>query len=177
MNWIKPLLPVRFDTNEIYTIVIFLLMASLLKLIPRRMEPSMFYFLYTFNIYLTVMGDYFLAGNPLNLYDTLDRNSGELFDFILHLFVYPMTMLIVLSIYSNGYPSYFKKWGTAVFIVLSSLFLVGLEWISAEYFDLYTYYNWKFWYSYMVYLITVSLNISVFILLRNYYLEKRTRVG
>jgi hypothetical protein len=172
MKWINPLLPVRFDKNEIYTIVIFLLISIILKVLPKKMETSFFLFLYVFNIALTAFWDYLLAGNPINLYDTLDKNSGELFDFLLHFFIYPMTMLIILTFYSFIYEAKLGKVISFVFILLSSSLLLCLEWVSERFFNLFTYFQWTLAFSFFVYFLAVSTNIATYLMLKRYYVNK-----
>ncbi|RSK28833.1 hypothetical protein EJF36_19210 [Bacillus sp. HMF5848] len=157
MKWLEPLLPIAFDKNEIFTIVIVFITVIILKLLPRAMKTSIFIFMYVFNVALTVFGDYLLAGNPYNLYDTLDKNSGELFDFILHLIVYPSSILILISVYI----CYSKKPLSFIFILCSAAVLILLELISLS-FDLFTYINWNIKYSFGVYIIIMAINTVVF---------------
>ncbi|WP_282138897.1 hypothetical protein [Rossellomorea aquimaris] len=94
-----------------------------------------------------------MAEPPLDLYDTLDYGHGEFFDSILQIVVYPIPIILFIHFYRKWKPN------KIVYILLYGFFLVGLEWISAEYFDVFQFKTWKTSYSYVFYCCVLTVNL------------------
>ncbi|KRE48437.1 hypothetical protein [Paenibacillus sp. Soil724D2] len=151
-----PISPVAFDKNEWFTIAIFFLSVGaaiyLLKKHP-IMKKSEIIFVILFNVYFSSLGEYVLAVKPTDLYDTIDRNCGELFDIPLQVIVYPTTIYILLHIFVMF------KLRKLNFILLGSMALTLMEWVSEHYFSMYKYKGWAIYYSYLFYIFTLAINM------------------
>lgn len=162
---LKPILPVKFDQNEYFTIFITLLITSwyiyLHKRKPTLLNTEVMAIL-LFNLLYTTVGDYFLAMKPYDFYDTVDHNSGELMDILLQNIVYPGTLLILMHYYAQYRPN---LW---IYTLIGVSLLYVLEWIGVEYFHLFTYKSWKWWYSVLFYCPVMVLNIIYYEKLHKY---------
>ncbi len=153
---LEPLTPKTFDENEIFVLSIVVLCVCILVLV-HHLEPHLLQTeiiaLFVFNILLGTIGDRILAEPPLDLYDTLDYGHGEFFDSILQIVVYPIPIILFIHFYRKWKPN------KIVYILLYGFFLVGLEWISAEYFDVFQFKTWKTSYSYVFYCCVLTVNL------------------
>ncbi|WP_246941648.1 hypothetical protein [Bacillus pinisoli] len=169
---IKPILPKKFDENEWFTIFITLLVIACVYYITMKSRAllwSQIICVYLLNLQLTTLGDYFLAMPPYDFYDTIDLNSGELFDIFLQNIVYPGTILCFIHFYKKNSSN------KVVFILLSALTLFVLEVIAVYIFHLYTYNNWKLYYSFFFYLLVMIINLLYYEKLTK-FIEKRLNV-
>ncbi|WP_408009021.1 hypothetical protein ACJROX_01365 [Pseudalkalibacillus sp. A8] len=93
MNVLQPLLPVKFDENEIYTItitmIVFILFIYLHKR-PKQLMTSEVILFYFINWFIGSVVESILAEPPLDLYDTVDKPHAELMDIILQGWTYPL---------------------------------------------------------------------------------------
>lgn len=155
-NAIKPFLPKSFDENEWFAIIITALVSYAVYYVTvkkRKLLWTQIICISLLNLQMTTVGDYFLAMPPYDFYDTADRNSGELTDVFLQNIVYPGTVLFIMHWYKRiPIPKF-------AFLILSVLLLSTLEGISVYFFHLFTYKSWKFYYSILMYLLTMTLNL------------------
>jgi hypothetical protein len=162
---LKPILPEKFDENEWFTIFTTILVFSLFFFLHKR-NKTLFHTeiigILLFNLLFTTVGDYFLAMEPYDFYDTVDRDSGEIMDVLLQNIVYPFTLLILMNYYAKNKPN------SLFYIIVGSGILFGLEWIGVEFFNLYTYKTWKAWYSFIFYISVMILNIIFYHKLHRY---------
>ncbi|MDR7235897.1 CBO0543 family protein [Neobacillus drentensis] len=152
----KPIAPKHFDENEWWIIILFFLIGYIvffLHMKSRLLATSELLLIFLFNIYFASLGDYVLAMKPIDLYDTVDLDSGELFDIPLHTVVYPGTIYIALQFYLLLNP---KK---LHYIVFWGLLLTLLEWISVHFFHLFTYKGWNLLFSFLFYLVVITVNL------------------
>ncbi|WP_413306232.1 hypothetical protein AA0X95_05360 [Bacillus sp. 1P10SD] len=151
-----PISPKHFDKNEWWIICLFFFIGYVVFYLHKKsrlIATSELILIFLFNIYFASIGDYVLAMDPVDLYDTVDLNSGELFDIPLHIVVYPGTIYIVLHSYLLLSP---KK---SHFIVFWALLLSLLEWISTHFFHLYTYKGWNLIFSFLFYVVVITVNL------------------
>ncbi|MCA1030756.1 hypothetical protein LCL95_06975 [Bacillus timonensis] len=169
----EPMLPKHFDENEWFTIFISIGTLSisiyLLKTSTALLHTEVIGIL-LFNLLYTTVGDYFLAMPPYDFYDTVDRNSGELMDIFLQNVVYPFTLLNFIYAYK------IKKINKFLFFTLAVTALTLLEWISVEFFHLYTFKTWTTWYSSLFYAGVVIANIIFYHTFHRYVQRLRSKV-
>lgn len=151
-----PITPVSFDINEYYTIVITCLTVGLAIFLHKKHRKMMFseaLTLFLYNVYVTSLFEFILAIKPIDLYDTLDRNYGEIYDFFLQAVTYPCTIFIFMHFFLTW------KMSKIPFILLGTATLVLMEWISEHYFSLFTYKGWKLIYSIPFYMFILTINV------------------
>lgn len=168
MNSIDPLLPKRFDENEIYGITITLLIMTIVIALQKKQKIILYtecVFLWLFNLFYSSVGDYFLAMKPYDFYDTLDRDYGELMDIVLQNFAYPGLVFIFIYIYAKFKPAGIKK---VLFILLSVTVGWIVETIGVKYFHLFTYKGWRSFYSFLFYIVVFTINFWIFDKVRKY---------
>ncbi|WP_134686409.1 hypothetical protein [Brevibacillus migulae] len=164
-----PLTPVVFDKNEWAVIVIFFLTegtATYLHTKHRVMRTAEGLALILFNVYFTSLLEFILATKPVDLYDTIDRNYGELFDLPLEMVTYPVTMYIFMHV--------FLAWSLKKrhIVLLGAALLLILEWITMHFFSLFTYKGWNLMYSYFFYMFVLTINVNL-----TEWLHKRVVTG
>jgi hypothetical protein len=150
-------LPTKFDTNEIFIIVIGVLLSLIVvKILPNRLSYTTSIIMFLHKISIAIAVDHILAGPPLDLYDVLDTGKFEFFDLILYLFIYGPFTYIIIYIYDKWFyhKSNFKKFIFLVFVILIN---VGFEFIATK-LDIYIYKGWKLYYSIPIYLIVYLTN-------------------
>lgn len=170
-RFIDPIKPGSFDENEWYSLFITCLTVGTAIYLHKKHQTilsSEAFVIIFLNIYFATAGDYFLAAKPIDLYDTLDRNSGEFFDLIIQGFTYPTTLYIFMHVYFVWRMS--KIW----FILLGAVVLTILDWVSMHYFHLFTYKAWKIYYSYPFYILVLTLNLNLHSWIRKRYLQERS---
>ncbi|WP_248930205.1 hypothetical protein [Paenibacillus hamazuiensis] len=153
-----PIKPVVFDKNEWAVIAIATITegsAIYIYAKHRIMRLSEGLALILFNVYLTSLLEFILATRPVDLYDTIDRDSGELFDFPLELVSYPVAMYIAMH--------FFLSWKIKkrYFVLLVAPVLCALEWICLRYFSLFTYKSWNLMLSFLFYIGVLTLNVNM----------------
>ncbi|RSK28837.1 hypothetical protein EJF36_19230 [Bacillus sp. HMF5848] len=166
---IQPILPKKFDENEWFTIVISLFVFFFFLYVHRKKKVLLLteiIAIILFNLLYTTVGDYFLAMSPYDFYDTVDRDSGEIMDILLQNIAYPFSLLILMHFYAKYQPN------NILYIAFGTILLYGLEWVSVEYFNLFTYKTWKSWYSLIFYCPVMILNILFYNLFHHYILIK-----
>ncbi|OZM58098.1 hypothetical protein CIB95_00530 [Lottiidibacillus patelloidae] len=163
----EPISPKQFDANEWWIIFITSMVVLIIIFLHkkyRKISLSELLFIFLFNIYYASVGDYVLAVKPVDLYDTVDRNSGELFDMPLHIITYPGVLYIFLFYFLVKRP---KK---TTFVFICAALLTFFEWVSVEFFHLFLYKGWNLFLSFPFYAIVVYLNLAAFL-----YIHTRLR--
>ncbi|WP_223699940.1 CBO0543 family protein [Sutcliffiella deserti] len=154
MKILNPILPKKFDENEIYTIVVTVLVITVLFVLHkhyRKLTTIELFSVYLFNIFLATTLESLFAEHPLDMYDTMDFAHAEIFDLILQSFTYPASLVIIIHFY--------KKWkpNLVVFILGTACILTFLEWISL-FFNLFQYRGWALYYSFLFYIFIAAIN-------------------
>lgn len=163
-NVMEPILPKKFDENEVYTIIITILVLSVMVYLQKRqreLSKLELVSVYLFNLLLTTTFESLLADHPIDLYDTVDYAHAEIFDVILQTFVYPPTIVIAMYFYSKYQPKnvfYIFLWGTILTI---------LEWISLQ-FNLFQFKEWTLYFSFLFYVFIMFINVHFFHKVRSY---------
>ncbi|WP_078380463.1 CBO0543 family protein [Sutcliffiella halmapala] len=168
-NVMDPILPKKFDENEVYTIIITILVLTVLVYFQKR-QPELSKLelgsIYLFNLLLSTTLESLLADHPIDLYDTVDHAHAEIFDVILQTFAYPATIVIALYFYSRFKPN------NSLYILLWGIILTILERFSLL-FNLFQYKEWTLFYSFIFYILIMVCNIIFFNKVRNYIRRRR----
>lgn len=141
-------LPKSFDQNELFLIITLSITITFMSILPRRFPLSISILLCMFASTVARICDHILAGQTLDLYDVMDTNKYELFDFISYFLYIPFAYFFVY---------FYDKWKIKgfylfLYIVICSIGGVAFEWLS-HYFHVIEYKWWKLYYSLPVYLI------------------------
>ncbi|UUZ91989.1 hypothetical protein LJK87_42005 [Paenibacillus sp. P25] len=157
--------PVRFDANEWFILAVSLLSWGTLCLLPRRSPAVTFFVIWLFNGLLGFTADFTLGVKPFDLYDFGDRPQFEWFDVVLYFVTYPPAPFLMLYGFDKWRPT---GWKLAGRLLLFTAATTALEGATTFAFHVFTYKGWKLWYSPPVYLTTYSLNLLVYLYVRNY---------
>lgn len=152
------LLPEKFDQNEWFIIISFLLTYLMILKLPKRFPLTITLLILFFGMAYVQVTDHVLAGISYNLYDINDYGKYEWFDWI-GWFIYPP--------FGYFFVYFFDKWairGLRIFwyILVWSFIAMIVEWISLK-FNMFKYYNWNFFYSYPVYLLTLCIYLLFYL--------------
>ncbi|KMJ57985.1 hypothetical protein AB685_14255 [Bacillus sp. LL01] len=165
---LTPISPKNFDENEVFTILISILVIAVLWYLHthcRTLTNTEMVSVYLFNLFLTTTLESLLAEHPLDFYDTMDYAHAEIFDVILQTFPYPATIVIAIHFYAKFRPS------TIAYVIGWALILIFLEWISL-FFNLFQYREWTLIYSFMFYAFIMALNTFFFNKIRKHLQKK-----
>jgi hypothetical protein len=148
-------LPEKFDANEIFILCSTVLTLALIYKLPRYLSAVTIIIIWLFNVFLALTADITLSVKPYELYYTIDHNTHELFDELLHFVTYPTLPYFVVNFYH-----FFKPKGVKLlsYIVFWSGIAIMLEWISVK-FHVFTYTGWNLLLSFVVYLVVFTANI------------------
>lgn len=148
-------LPEKFDANEIFIIFSTLLTWAIMFKIPRRLSAVTVNIIWTFNVFLALLADITVGVKPNAFYFTIDHNTHELFDVLLHFVTYPTLPYFVVNFYQHNKPKGLKL---LFYIIFCSGVAIALEWISMK-FHVFTYTGWKLYLSFFTYLVLFAVNI------------------
>lgn len=148
-------LPEKFDANEIFIIFSTVLSWGIMFNVPRRVSAVTFTIIWTFNVFLALMADITVGVKPNDFYFTIDHNTHELFDVLLHFATYPTLPYFVVNLYQQIKPKDLKL---VFYIIFSAGVAIALEWISMK-FHVFTYTGWKLYLSFFTYLVVFAANI------------------
>lgn len=171
IHLLKPILPEQFDKNEFYVLAITIIVGISFFVLHKRFQlllKTEMICLYVFNLLFAQVGDRILAEPPLDFYNTLDRDYGELFDSILQVFVYPFPIMIAVQIFWKFKPN------SLIYILLCAFILSMFEWISVRIFDVFQYNNWSTWYSFGFYCMAVLVNLIFYKKIHKIIKERRS---
>lgn len=155
--------PERFDENEWFLIVI-LAGSVLLLFLPKRFPTSMSILLMLFSSFYARTFDNILAAPFFDFYDIMDSDKFELFGVFTYFMYAPFAYLFLYF-----YDRFNIKGGNiALYILGSSLFGIGFEWITTK-FNIITYKDWNLAYSFTVYLFVQYTTILFFHYVKKLY--------
>ncbi|SES66374.1 hypothetical protein SAMN05216389_101306 [Oceanobacillus limi] len=169
---LEPLTPKSFDKNELYTLVIIVVVWVLFIILHKKerlLSQTEIIALYVFNVWFATVGDRMLAEPPLDFYDTLDYAHGELFDSILQVVVYPVPIIIAIHLFRKLKPN--RIW----FMLISASILSGLEWISETFFDVFQFKNWRTMYSFVFYFFVIRINLSYIHKIQELFMDRKRK--
>ncbi|MDP4147072.1 MAG: hypothetical protein Q8936_21795 [Bacillota bacterium] len=162
-------LPISFDQNEIFVVITILIGSFIVFLLPKRFPGAITILLLIEPGLVARISDHFLAspqmlGSQYDLYDILDTGKVDFFDLITY-FMYSPLGYIFIYIYDR-----YKTKGMyfTLYIFFSSLFATAFEW-SAMKFKVFTYKHWNLSFSFIAYLITLSMSILFLNLIKRLY--------
>lgn len=151
-------LPETFNSNEWFIIAVCIILIILSFPLKRSFLFSQIIVIFTVNFFLAASLDHILSGPPYDLYDIMDMPEFEIFDLVMYLLVYPLSGYLFICFFSifieKGFP-------VIVFLFMSTLTTVGLEWISVQ-FHVYKHLNWTYFYSFISYLGIFCINIALY---------------
>jgi hypothetical protein len=157
-------LPKQFDANEIFIIIATVLTWALMFKLPRHMSAVTITIIWTFNFFLALLADITIGVKLYDFYYTIDHNTHELFDVLLHFATYPTLSYFVVNFYQHNK---LKGLKLLFYIIFWAGVAIVLEWISLK-FHVFTYTGWKLYLSFFIYLVVLAASI----LLSN-FIEKR----
>ncbi|TKC16731.1 hypothetical protein [Robertmurraya kyonggiensis] len=158
--------PEKFDANEIFIIFSTVFSWTLMFILPRRISSISITIIWTFNVFLALVADITISIKPYDFYYTIDHNTHELFDVLLHFFTYPTVPYFVVTFYQYNKPKGAKH---LFYILFCAGVAIALEWISMK-FHVFTYTGWKLYLSFITYVVVFAANIW----LAN-FIEKETK--
>ena len=150
--------PEKFDQNEWFIIISFILTYLLILKLPKRFPLTITLLILFFGMAYVQVTDHILAGASYNLYDINDSGKFEWFDLI-GWFIYPP--------FGYFFVYFLDKWsfrGLQIFLYILGWSLIAMlvEWISLK-FNMFKYYHWNFFYSYPVYLLTLGIYLLFYL--------------
>ena len=148
-------LPKTFDENELFIIFSTVLTLALIFRLPRRLSSVTITIIWTFNVFLALLADITISIKPYDLYSTIDHNTHELFDVLLHFVTYPTLPYFVVNFYQYKKPKGLKHF---FYIIFWAIVAIAIEWFSAK-FHVFTYTGWKLYLSFLVYFVVFAANI------------------
>ncbi|WP_456271310.1 hypothetical protein [Bacillus sp. AK031] len=157
-NILEPLMPEKFDENEIFSLCISILVSAVLYFIHKKYKEFLgteLLSLYFFNLLLITLVESTLAEPPIDFYDTLDFPHAELFDIILQVAAYPIQMIILIYFYPLKSLKFFP------FVLIGAAILTALELISLQ-FNLFQFNKWHSGFSFLFYCFAVGINMLFF---------------
>lgn len=157
-------LPVHFDQNEWFIIVVILVSLIMYKVLPKRFPKAITAIIVLYSIAMPKILDHTIAVKPYNLYDLTDSSKYELFDLIMYA-IYPPFGYLFIYIYD-----YFKFKGIrfAMYIFFWSIASIGMEFIANQ-LHVFNYHGWKLIYSLPIYTVIMIINVFLFNFTINYY--------
>jgi hypothetical protein len=162
-------LPETFNSNEWFIIVVSLFLIMLSFILKRRHLFSHIAVIFTLNFFLAASLDHILAGSHYDLYDIMDVSEFEIFDFIIYLFIYPLTgylFIYFLDIWKE------KGFSVILFLLLTSFITVGLEWIAIRFY-VFEHKDWTYFHSLFAYFLIFCINATVYFWMRKRIINAR----
>lgn len=150
-------LPVEFDQNEWFQIIVLIVTMSLVLFLPKRFPTSMVILMFLFSSTTARMTDHLLATPPLDLYDINDTAKYDLIDLLTYILYAPFAYLFLY---------FYKKfnlrgYNTFLYIVIWAVGGTAFEWICHQ-FNIFNYKGWKINYSFGVYLAIQPITILLY---------------
>ncbi|NSL52405.1 hypothetical protein [Calidifontibacillus erzurumensis] len=162
MSTLLPL-PVVFDKNEWFVIIMVIISYSILFFRSKFIPWSIIILLILFSAAIARMADQILAKPMIDYYDIMDSDKYELFGFFTYFLYGPIAYLFVF------FYEKFNIQGLSIlfYIVGWSLISVIFEWITV-WFGVFTFKEWIPLYSFPVYLFVQSLTLLFYLFLKRH---------
>lgn len=147
-----------FDWNEWFMFISSFIVFAFFLFIRKHFNQVTTIIVWVFTIVYVESLDYFIAGNPFELYYFGDNESYEITTTVIHLFLYPSFSMIFLYFYD--------KWnirGGRLFLYLFAWTIISVfyEWICLKA-NVLTYTGWKLFYSIPTYPISSLVLIGLY---------------
>ncbi|MDC3414997.1 hypothetical protein NC797_15270 [Aquibacillus sp. 3ASR75-11] len=158
------ILPVQFDQNEWFLIVMIILSYTVVFLMPKRIPWSQFILVMLLSVMIARLSDHLLASPSVDLYDINDTGKYDLFDFVTYLLYAPFSYLFIYF-----YDRFnIRGIGIVLYIVVCSFLGMLFEMTNAL-FEVFHYKGWSAVYSFSVYLVSQSITLLLFSYIRTAY--------
>jgi hypothetical protein len=158
------ILPIEFDENEWFVIIVIVLLVSLF-IFTRKILP--FAMIVAILVYFATIGKWtdYVIGIKLQRYLALDTFKQDLFDWLSLEIAYPLVGYFFVY--------FLIRWKikgiiTLLYIVVWSILLTFSEWISSL-FHVFIYFRWNLIYSFVIYFFVLSLGFLYLKLIQRLY--------
>jgi hypothetical protein len=163
--------PIQFNLNEWFALTAGLIGITVVFLLPRRFPIALSAIIWTFNFFLAIVLDHFLAGPIYDKYDIFDSPKYEWLDLFSYLIVYPPAAYTLVY----GYDKWRPRWVQTVAYIFGWVLLTTcLEWL-ATLCGVFHYKGWKLIYSFPAYTVIYLLNIALLNIIKPMFIEKSGR--
>lgn len=163
------MLPVKFDLNEWFILIMLALGYSIMFKLPPRFPRSIVILVLLLSICIVKIVDVVWMQPPYDLYDVNDTPYYELFDFFTW-FLYPPFAYFCVYFYDR---QQLRGLSIGLYIVASAIFSTGLEGLAVLC-HVYTYKGWKFFYSFPVYIAVITLTLAFFQFVKSYFMKPKS---
>ncbi|WP_407270948.1 hypothetical protein [Radiobacillus sp. PE A8.2] len=151
-------LPTRFDQNEIFVIVAFIISYIIVLLLPKRFPLAITILIMVFASIVARLSDHLISGTLIDLYDVMDTGKYELFDLFVYL-LYPPFCYLFIYVYDKCKPT-----GLSIVLFIIACSIIGMLFEGlCVLFDVFQYKGWKLYYSFSFYLFIQSSTLVFFV--------------
>lgn len=155
--------PERFDINEWFTIISFVVLLTIAISLPKRFSQLSITIFFVFTVFISQTVDSLIAVKPFDMYDVSDSSKYEVMDIFIYYLNYPLYTYLFLYFYDKWN---LKGMNRILYLSGFSLISVFFEWL-ADLCNVFTYKGWNLWYSSLVYEVTFILYIFILHLTKN----------
>ncbi|MBD1380714.1 hypothetical protein [Metabacillus arenae] len=159
-------MPVHFDENEWFILIVLSLLVVVFWLMPRKMPISLSILIMLFFAFLGRIADFVLAFEyPLNFYDTMDTKNYDLFDFITYSIIYPL--------YGYFFADLYYRWNLKglyrIYYIIGWIFLSLFFEHIASLLNVFHYNRWNMFSSFLAYIVTFLIVIFFLEQIKKWY--------
>ncbi|WP_062353548.1 hypothetical protein [Bacillus kwashiorkori] len=157
-------LPDNFDKNEWFLVISLIISYVSILFLKRKFHSSIFLLLIVFSACIARIADFILAGPGLDMYDLMDTKYFDLTDLLTYLLYGPFA-IVFIYIYEKFNLTGIK---TFIYILVFSTIGTAFEYLTVI-FKVFTFKEWKSFYSFNVYLIVQLLTLIFYHFVKKYY--------
>ncbi|PKG25718.1 hypothetical protein [Niallia nealsonii] len=166
-------LPEKFDENEWFIIISFLIACIIIWRLPKRFPTIITVLLFLFISAVSKLVDHILSGSfKFDLYDFNDSNKYELFDSILQWLLYPAIGYILVY----WYDYWNAKGGNRFFLIVVIIVLSTLYEALSVKCHVFYFKGWLSYFSAGFYSFAFPLTIIYHHLLNKWYQNRSSRI-
>lgn len=153
----------KFDTNEYIITGFCVLLIAFFFILPKRFPTVITVIILIFGSFSARFSDVMLF--PFDFYDVMDHPKHSIFDLVLYTFCYPFYVYHFCYFYDkikldNGFQ--------VLHIFIWTIIAVVLEYLGIK-LEVYTYFEWRLYYSVIVYFIVFSGYVLMLQTVLSYY--------